>query len=67
MQFTIPRPVTAATISFHGLCAFNSVAFYGRRAEGFDSAKYGYELVKPSSLIFPYQFNQSKYDPLIMK
>lgn len=32
-QFTIPRPVTSATITFHGLCAFNSIAFYGRRAD----------------------------------
>jgi hypothetical protein len=30
-QFTIPRPVTSATITFHGLCAFNSIAFFGRR------------------------------------
>jgi hypothetical protein len=32
-QFLIPRPVTSATITFHGMCAFNSIAFYGRRAE----------------------------------
>jgi len=34
-QFTIPRPVTSATITFHGLCAFNSIAFFGRRADIF--------------------------------
>lgn len=66
-QWTIPRPVTAATISFHGICAFNSIAFNGRRAENFDSAAKGYELIGSSGLIFPYQFHQSQYDPLVMK
>lgn len=59
-QFTIPRPVTSATITFHGLCAFNSVAFYGRRAENFSSAAKGYEFVSPSSLIFPYEFHKTQ-------
>jgi|ERR1043166_7140416 hypothetical protein len=52
-QFTIPRPVTSATITFHGLCAFNSIAFYGRRAENFSAAQKGYEIISPSGLIFP--------------
>ena len=58
-QFTIPRPVTAATITFHGLCAFNSIAFYGRRAENLNAAREGYEIVSPSSLIFPYEFQKT--------
>jgi len=65
-QFTIPRPVTSATITFHGLCAFNSIAFYGRRAESFEMARKGYEFVGTSGLIFPYQFHQSQFDPLTM-
>lgn len=52
-QFTIPRPVTSATITFHGVCAFNSIAFFGRRAENFTAAREGYEVVSPSGLIFP--------------
>lgn len=59
--------MTSASITFHGLCAFNSVAFYGRRAENFTSAAKGYELIGSSGLIFPYQFHQSQYDPLVMK
>ena len=52
-QFLIPRPVTSATITFHGMCAFNSIAFYGRRAENFSAAQQGYEVVGPSGLISP--------------
>jgi hypothetical protein len=65
-QFTIPRPVTSATITFHGLCAFNSIAFYGRRAEAFQLARKGYEFVGSSGLIFPYQFHKTNWDPLTM-
>jgi hypothetical protein len=66
-QFTIPRPVTSATITFHGLCAFNSVAFFGRRAENFTSSQKWYEIVTPSGLIFPHQFHKTNWDPLTMK
>jgi glycine hydroxymethyltransferase len=30
------------------MCAFNSIAFYGRRAENFSAAQQGYEVVGPS-------------------
>jgi len=66
-QFTIPRPVTSATITFHGMCAFNSIAFYGRRAENFQTARDGYEFIGPSGLIFPFQWLKTNWDPLTMR
>jgi hypothetical protein len=47
-QFLSTRPVTHATITFHGMCAFNSIAFFGRRAENFSASRKGYEFVGPS-------------------
>jgi hypothetical protein len=59
-QFIIPRPITHASITFHGLVAFNSIAFYGRRAELVNSARYGTEFLGKSRIIFPYHFYQSE-------
>lgn len=66
-QFLIPRPVSHATITFHGLAAFNSIAFFGRRAENFTAAREGLEIVSPGSFIFPYQWYKTNWDPLTMK
>ena len=66
-QFTIPRPVTHATITFHGMAAFNSIAFFGRRAEIFSASREGLEIVSPSGLIFPYKWLKTNWDVLTMR
>lgn len=60
-QFTIPRPVSHATITFHGLCAFNSIAFYGRRAENFESAAKVMNLLDIDSLYFILIYQISRF------
>jgi hypothetical protein len=64
-QFVIPRPVTSATITFHGMCAARSITFYGRRAENFTAARQeGYEVVGSSGLIFPHEFHRKVNETL---
>jgi hypothetical protein len=58
-QFSIPRPVTKMRLNIHGLSAFNSIAFFGRRAEHFDESRFGREMITESSLIFPSQFEST--------